>query len=68
MVTFPNERGVQMALPEADYSGFPEFFEIAQFLCSQKLHYPRGDNPTPNFISLNSNRKAHEVVECIPAL
>lgn len=57
-----------MATPEADYSGFSEFLEIAPVLCSQKLPCPRGDNPTPSLTSLNPNREAHGVAECIQEL
>lgn len=61
--TPPKQRGMQTALPEADYSVFPEFFEVAPDPCS---HYLRGDNLTPRLTSLNPDRKAHGVVECIP--
>lgn len=67
MATFPSQRSVQMAPPEADYSGF-FISEIAPVLCSQKLPCSRGDNPTPSLTSLNPNSEAHGVVECIQAL
>lgn len=68
MVTFPIQRSVQMAPPEADFSGFSEIFKIAPVLYSQKLPCPRGDNPTPSLTSLNPNREAHGVVDCIQEL
>lgn len=57
-----------MIPPEADYSGFLEFSDIAPVLCSQKLPCSRGDNPTPSLSSLKPNSEAHGVVECIQAL
>ena len=65
MVAFPNRRGVQMAPPEAGYSGFSGFFEE----CSSFLQ-PEAPTPQREFppASLHTDREARGVLECIQAL
>lgn len=70
MVTFPNQRGVQMAPLKADYSGFSESFKdcFSPVLCSQKSRYPMGRQSHSQAHILACKHGARGVVEHVPAL